>query len=187
MNKPILMLTALALTALAVPPGVDSAANYCFYLVGPELPPVPATTPVPGPWPNGYGPGDCGHSFLSTTPACPPPPYVGPWSGQYCGPLVPPGAQVVCTANAGPGVRLVALVAGFDTTLDGNIDSADAYGGTPGLAHDGVPDPVGQFTVWPYPHAGSQGQIAGIPAARLIAYPIVDASTPSGVVNVGCS
>lgn len=173
---------ALALVAIAVPPTADSHADYCYYPIpGPDAAPVPTPFPVPGPWPNGFGPGHCPtpptyDSFKSTAPPCPPPPFIGAFFGQFCGPLVAPGYMAVCSAVPGVGApALKGLVAGYDTTLDGNIDMADAYGGTPGLAYDFVPGPTGSdFTVVPYPPPTP---------ARLIAYPI---ATGVGAVDVGC-
>ena len=178
LSKTFVALLLAAPLVVLVPGTADSAADTCWYTLAGA--PQRTTHAVPGPWPNGFGNGSCSSgnpatSFLSSTPPCPPAPFVGAWYGQFCGPVFPPGVQVFCTATVGSSfVRLEGIVAGFDQDGDGHLTATD---GPVGFSAT----PAGAPTVAPYVQSGH---------LRVIAYPIATATvllSPVTDVQVGCS
>lgn len=106
--------------------------------------------------------------WASHAPACPLPPFEGPFIGNYCGPVVLPGGSTVCTWTPDINTLPTRLIVGFDTNADGLItDPAE----TPVL---GPFDP-GSWTV-PNPFA--------LPA-RVIAYPTNVGPHPPGATSAG--
>lgn len=189
--------TLLLLAATAFAPGAQAAAAGCS-LANPALP-VPTPFVVVPPFLNALGPGTCtvapvlgapgpalsatGLTFVSGEAPCPPLPFVGPFGGQLCGPLVPGLGGVTCTASwLGANIDdKRALVLGLDyvvpLTADGNVVQPVPLLDHEPLRHSG-PDFRTQHSVRitnPLPLQ-----------ARVIAYPVDGPFSFGGPVAIGC-
>lgn len=118
--------TALAVALMVLPalaaghPPVADPHNSClqpFQRAGPKTPPVRVVDTLSYLAPLGSGlpctPADVAE-WGSHAPPCPPPPFVGPIPGAYCGPVIPGGALITCTWVPVLNTVPTELVIGFD-------------------------------------------------------------------------
>lgn len=133
------LLAALAASAALATPPAASLAFACKASFGGGSPDAPLadTYGVAGTlsWIGAIGTWCSIDTLTSAAPPCPPPPYVGPVPGAFCGPWIPPGTEFTCDWTIvradSPNAR---LVVGFESRTmvggawDGNVGPADATG-----------------------------------------------------------
>lgn len=173
------LLTTLLLAPFAVghPPAADPHAG-CLQYWGPG--PADPTVVVqqmlsyldPVGTSLGCNPATDIAEFGSHAPACPPPPFIGPIPGAFCGPVVPPGGVEDCTWWPGLMTVPTELVIGYDPKFTGFVPP---------------PGPV-----WGHYPPGSWSAPNPYPvSARIIAFPTnvqigSGALAPGDWHNVGC-